>query len=157
MPNTTKPLVGHAALRRHRVSLPGHVYHITTTTRERRRYFDDFLSARAAVRALNSHEALGGSEPLAWVLMPDHLHMLVQLAEHAELPALMNRLKAATARSVNRQLGRSGPVWQQSFHDHLLRKEEDLKAVARYIVMNPLRAGLVKRISEYPHWDAAWL
>lgn len=89
--------------------------------------------------------------------MPDHLHLLVQLAEHGELPVLMNRLKAATARSVNRLLSRQGAVWQQSFHDHLLRAEEDARAVARYIIMNPLRAGLVMRVGDYPHWDAIWL
>ena len=157
MPAHSTPAIGHSALRRHRVSLPGHIYHVTTTTRLRERFFDSFQCARAAIRALHSHAALAGSDPLAWVLMPDHLHLLVQLAEHAELAVLMNRLKAATARAVNRHLGRTGAVWQQSFHDHLLRKEEDLKTVARYIVMNPLRAGLVRRVSEYPHWDAVWL
>jgi len=38
-----------------------------------------------------------------------------------------------------------------------MRKEEDLQALARYIVANPLRAGLVKRVGDYPHWDAMWL
>lgn len=157
MPDCHKPLVGHVALRRHRVSLPGHYYHVTTATHARQRFFDDFCVARAATRALNSGEALGSSDLLAWVLMPDHLHALLRLGDDASLPALANRLKAATGRSVNRCLRRAGVVWQRSYHDHLLRDDEDLRNVARYIVMNPLRAGLVKRIAEYPHWDAVWL
>jgi REP element-mobilizing transposase RayT len=52
-------------------------------------------------------------------------------------------------------LGR--PVWQNGFHDHALRQEEDLAEVARYIVANPLRAGLVERLGDYPHWHAIWL
>jgi len=48
-------------------------------------------------------------------------------------------------------------VWQPGFHDHALRKEEDVRAVARYVVANPLRAGLVQRIGDYPHWNAIWL
>ncbi len=45
----------------------------------------------------------------------------------------------------------------KTFHDRAMRKEEDLKAAARYIVANPLRAGLVERCGDYPLWDAVWL
>ena len=48
-------------------------------------------------------------------------------------------------------------MWQAAFHDHALRKEENLHEIARYIVANPLRAGLVSSLAEYPHWDAVWL
>jgi len=44
-----------------------------------------------------------------------------------------------------------------SFHYHALRNEESIKAAARYIIANPLRAGLVQRIEDYPLWDALWL
>lgn len=54
-------------------------------------------------------------------------------------------------------LGRNGPVWQRTYHDHALRREEDLRAAARYVVANPLRAGLAEGIGDYPFWDAAWL
>jgi len=48
-------------------------------------------------------------------------------------------------------------IWQAGYHDHALRKEEDIRDVARYIVMNPVRAGLVRSVREYPLWDAKWL
>jgi putative transposase len=48
-------------------------------------------------------------------------------------------------------------LWQKGYHDRAIRREEDLLAVARYIVANPLRAGLVKRVGDYPLWDAVWL
>jgi hypothetical protein len=38
-----------------------------------------------------------------------------------------------------------------------LRRDEDLRAVARYVILNPVRAGLVQRVGDYPHWDAVWL
>ncbi|MFB6261862.1 MAG: transposase, partial [Thiohalorhabdaceae bacterium] len=61
-------------------------------------------------------------------------------------------------RRINAQRNLPGsPVWQPGFHDRAIRREEDLEAVARYVVANPLRAGLVDRIADYPHWDAAWL
>jgi hypothetical protein len=48
-------------------------------------------------------------------------------------------------------------VWQKGFYDHALREGEALQNVARYIVANPLRAGLVAHIGDYPLWDAVWL
>jgi putative transposase len=148
---------GHAALRRGRLSIENQVYHITTTTLDLRPLFGDFDIARAAVRNLNDPVVLGPHRLLAWVLMPDHVHMLLELGSDESLSAVVNRIKTVTARAVNRQLQRSGPVWQRSFHDHALRAEEDLATVGRYIIANPLRAGLVDRVSAYPHWDAIWI
>ena len=48
-------------------------------------------------------------------------------------------------------------AWQPGFHDHAVRAEEDLASVARYIVANPLRAGLRGKIGDYPFWNAIWL
>ena len=147
---------GHAALRRGRISIANQVYHVTTATVDRQRLFADFATARIAVRNLNDPVVLQPHRLLAWVLMPDHLHVLLELRSDESLSRVVNRIKTVTARAVNRHLQRSGPVWQRSFHDHALRAEEDLATVGRYIVANPLRASLVGRISAYPHWDAIW-
>ncbi len=93
---------------------------------------------------------------LAWVVMPDHLHWLVDL-KRGSLAQLMCRVKSRSCRSVNLMSGSQGGLWQRGYHDRALRRDEDLKAAARYIVMNPLRAGLVKRPGDYPLWDAVWL
>ncbi|MEG2798132.1 MAG: transposase, partial [Pseudomonas sp.] len=50
-----------------------------------------------------------------------------------------------------------GTIWQKGYFDRALRREEDLKVMARYIIANPLRAGLVEHIGQYPLWDAIWL
>ena len=89
--------------------------------------------------------------------MPDHLHGLLQLGERDELSVVVNRLKSASARYANRALGRTGAVWAKAFHDHALRSDEDLQNVARYVVANPLRAGLVTQGGDYPFWNAVWL
>jgi REP element-mobilizing transposase RayT len=77
--------------------------------------------------------------------------------KNSTLPALMLSTKSYSARAVNAALNRRGPLWQRGFHDRAVRREEDLQAVARYIVANPLRAGLVRRVHDYPLWDAKWL
>lgn len=87
--------------------------------------------------------------------MPDHLHWLVQLGPAHPLQQLVQSLKRQSARDVNILLGRTGsPVWQPGFFDRALRAEDDLKATARYIVTDPIRAGLCRGVRDYPLWDA---
>jgi putative transposase len=137
------------------VSLQSHAYHVTFTTHERRRVFSVFDAACAAARCLG--EPLPEFKVLAWVLMPDHAHCLVQLQSGGSLDATVRSLKGRSAREVNRALSRSGKLWARAYHDRALREEDDLRAVARYIIGNPLRAGLVGRLGDYPFWDAAWI
>ena len=81
----------------------------------------------------------------------------VSVAEGSNLSVLIKTLKGRVASSARRRVNRQVPLWQRRFHDRAVRHDEDLTSLARYIVANPLRAGLVERISEYPHWDAVWL
>ncbi len=97
------------------------------------------------------------TETLAFVLMPDHVHWLIRLTGMVRLSMAVKEVKGGSARRINRSLERTGRVWQPGYHDHALRREEDMRAIARYIIANPVRAGIVKRIWDYPHWDAAWL
>ncbi len=145
-------------LRKGRVSIGGQIYLLTTVTANRIPLFEDILLGRCVVHALN-HPKLGDkAKTLAFVVMPDHVHWLVQLNDNTELEMVMRSFKAGSARLVNDCLGRKEvSVWQRGYHDHALRRDEDLQQVSRYIVANPLRAGLVKSIGDYPLWDAVWL
>ena len=143
-------------LRKGRFSEPGRTYLITTVVHGRRPLFSDWQIGRVLVSELRAAERLGFAQSLAFVIMPDHLHWLVTL-QSGNLPALMQRIKGHSAIAINRALDSQGQVWQKGFHDHALREEEDLRAVARYIIANPLREGLVKKIGDYPLWDAIWL
>lgn len=138
-------------LRSGRHSQAGRVYLLTMVTLNRQPLFADFGAARCVVRTLHDEQRLGRASTWAYVLMPDHLHWLMQLGEPVDLARCVQGFKSM----VSRQLGQA--VWQAGFHDRAMRQEEDLQALARYIVANPLRAGLVQRIGEYPHWDAMWL
>ena len=145
-------------LRKGRYSEQQRVYFVTAALVERKlRYFADFSCARCVVaemRALHDDETVSS---LAWVVMPDHVHWLFQLGENMDLSAAIKRFKACSARRVNGYLNRQGALWQKAFYDHALRKDEDVREIARYIVANPLRAGLTRNIGDYPLWDAIWL
>ena len=157
MPRPAIRVKGYRAFRATRISLPGHAYLVTTVTQRRERLFADFATARLAISALNHRETRAGGTLHVWVLMPDHLHMVLQLGEEDGISQAMNRIKSHIGRVVNRHLARTGAVWQSGFHEHLLRPDEDLKGIARYVALNPVRAGLVSRAMDYPHWDALWV
>jgi putative transposase len=152
---TYKP--GHAALRKGRVSVSNGIYLVTATTINRTRAFENFHAACAAAHCFEDGRVLKNAAMLAWVLMPDHAHWLIETSKHDVLGNIFNRIKSASARQANRVLQRKGALWSAAYHDHALRAEDDLPDTARYVVANPLRAGLVKSLGDYPFWNAIWL
>lgn len=153
MPST--PPRGHA-LRIGRCSETGRAYLLTTVTEQRRPVFADWRIGRLLVAELRAEHEAAQVESLAWVVMPDHVHWLVTLRA-GTLDALMRRVKSRSAIAVNAALGFGGQLWQKGYHDHAVRSEDDLRAMARYVVANPLRAGLTTSLADYPLWDAMWL
>lgn len=143
-------------LRRGRYSEPGRPYLLTTVTQDRQPLFHDFHLARLVIHQLQLSVQEGTFQSLAWVLMPDHLHWLVELKD-ASLATLMRKFKSRSSLALHRAGVAHERIWQPGYQDRALRREESIRHVARYIVANPLRAGLVMSVREYPHWDAVWL
>ena len=151
------PTRSHAnQLRTGRYSQSGQIYLLTAVTHLRESVFSDWRAGRLVVDQFRQAQTEGYADSLAWVVMPDHFHWLVEL-QNSTLAQLMLATKSRSARAINAYLGRSGRFWQKGFHDRALRREENLLAAARYIVANPLRARLVRRVQDYPLWDAVWL
>lgn len=137
--------------------MPNHAYHVTSVTAHRRPWFKSFDGASAAASAFTDSLSMGDATLMAWVLMPDHAHWLLQLGPHDTLGRVVSRMKARSSAAVNNLQGGCQNVWARAYHDHAIRDTEDLRNVARYIVANPLRAGLVQGLGDYPFWDAVWL
>jgi len=151
------PVKPHAhRLRIGRYSEPGRIYVLTAVVQHREPVFNDFHTGRLAIEAFRKAELEQLAHSLAFVVMPDHFHWLIEL-RGATLPVLMGRTRSRISVTVNRQLRRKGPLWQGGYHDRAIRRDEDVQTIARYIVANPLRAGLVKRIGDYSLWDAIWV
>lgn len=144
-------------LRRGRWSKPGREHLVTTVTLRRHPLFNDFACARIFIKQLAQLDEEDVCTWLAWVLMPDHFHGLLRLDGDADLSTVMRFLKCRSGNAIGRHRCKPGRIWQSNYHDRALRKEDDRVAAARYIVANPMRAGLVKRIGDYPHWDCVWL
>ena len=143
-------------LRIGRVSEQGRIYLVTSNTKDRQPIFNDWNMGRLVAQQFRQAEHEDLVQSLAWVVMPDHFHWLLEL-KSSSLNHVVGRTKSRACFAINAVQGRTGSIWQQGFHDHALRQEEDLKALARYIILNPVRAGMVRRVGEYPLWDAVWI
>lgn len=139
-----------------RYSEPGRIYLLTSVTKNRYAFFADWRVGALIAKEFERADRDQIVDSLAWVVMPDHFHWLIALKERP-LSEVVAVTKSKGNYLVNKVLARSGSVWQRGFHDRAIRREEDLKAVARYVVLNPVRAGLVKRVADYPLWNAVWI
>jgi REP element-mobilizing transposase RayT len=146
---------GSHKLRIGRRSIENHAYFVTTATHERIHVFTDPASAAVVLDALKWLDRNGKITLDAAVLMPDHLHFVAELRTDS-LPKLMHSLKSYTAKQVNTLLNRQGSLWQDQYHEHAVRMDEDLNEVVLYMLHNPVRASLVKDFHDYPFWHCRW-
>jgi putative transposase len=98
-----------------------------------------FLNEVAYSRSANIH---------AYCLMPDHLHALVAVAPNESLEDFVKVFKQVSGFRVKRLTGK--PVWQTSYYDRILRREEAVVDVAAYIWDNPVKVGLADSPADYP-------
>ncbi len=78
--------------------------------------------------------------------MPDHLHLLLDTEDCIKF---IKNFKQITGYQFKTKTGLA--LWQKSYYDHILRKEEDLIGTVKYILNNPVRAGLTEKYLDYPH------
>ncbi len=140
-----------------RTSEKGRIYSVTTICHRREPLFLDPLSGGIVTNELRRLEEDGVVENFAWVLMPEHLHWLFSLRS-GSLARCLQLLKGRSAYAINRQRDCNDTVWQPGYYDHALRDDDDdaLRKLAEYIVLNPVRAGLVAKVDDYAHWWCAW-
>ena len=138
------------SLRRHRVSQSGACYFITTNTRDRRPLLRKPACAQIVIDSLRWLAENGRIRLMGYVVMPDHLHFVMMLGSGFTLSGIMDSLKSYTARWINAQLRRRGALWQEQYHDHVVRTPRSYRAKLQYVHANPVRRGLVKNPDEYP-------
>ncbi len=109
--------------------------------------------ANIVVQSLHQGVALGHHDLGAFVVMANHVHVL--LLPRIPPSRLLQSLKGFTARKTNRLLRRTGEAfWQAESYDHWVRDQKEYGRIAAYIEDNPVKAGLVERAEEY-RWSSA--
>ncbi|MCI0329616.1 MAG: transposase [candidate division Zixibacteria bacterium] len=129
------------------------VYFITTTTRGRQELFLNGSLTEILLSVLKELRECQSCEIYAFVIMPDHLHLIIKPNE-LSLPGIMKKLKGKSARLINQSLKASGPVWQERYYEHAIRDEGDFQRKVQYVLYNPVTAGLSKEPEEYPYSSA---
>ena len=130
-----------------------HAYFVTICTNRRRRIFEDAVFARDAIaKLLRSASAHRFALP-AYCLIPDHAHVVaVGQHDNSQLTTFIKSWNTQTGfawRQAFRFVDRPEPLWQPGYHDHVLREGESILGVARYVVLNPVRSGIVADPTDY--------
>ena len=149
-----------------RLSIPaynkGHAFFITISTFQKFPWFQKHTPlCKSVIELMRSMADDYGIIFYAWCIMPDHIHFLIQGNGIIEFVRLFKGKMTPCARSIDS--GRR--LWQRSFYDHALRKEESVSDIACYIWENPVRAGIVNKPIDYfwsgsevwPDWDKYYL
>ena len=149
-------------LRKGRHAISGTYYFLTTTTFKRRRILS---TPEVAQIIFDSLQWLENEDRIKWIcimIMPDHIHAVIQLGCNQTLASVMHSLKSFTAKEIStlrrRIAGQDAPptgngsVWQAGYYDRGIRGEESLNEIIQYCYENPVRRGLVKRAKDYPYW-----
>ena len=124
---------------------PGTVALLTTCTASRRQVFAD--PARADIVTSEIGRLHGENwRVLGFCIMPDHVHLLVFNIQGSLLD-LMRLFKGRAAKALRGDV--PGTLWQRGFHDHLLRRSEDINRTLLYMFENPVRVGLTEEWTQY--------
>ena len=135
-----------------RIEFPGAVYHITSRGNERKKIFWDDQDRELYLARLDQIHERFHWHVHAYVLMSNHCHLLVE-TPMANLSRGMRQLNGVYTQEFNRRHGRVGHLFQGRFKAILVEEDNYLLEVSRYIILNPVRAGMVERPEEY-RWSS---
>ena len=132
--------------------LPG-TYFVTFSTFQRRRLFVVENYARLFLKTLYGYRRQGRFELHAFVLMPDHVHLIFTPAPDVTLERAMQLIKGGYSHAVGMEISRA-EIWQKGFTDHRIRDAQDFEGHRLYIHQNPVEAKLIERAAEYRYSSA---
>lgn len=129
-------------------STSGTIAHIILGTDKKRPYFKYHEYAKAFTDYVIKTTEEKNNRLYAYCVMPDHIHILIESSENCSITEYTRLVKGRL--SVHCRNAGWDVKLQRSFYDHLLRKEEDIEVISKYIIGNPVRAGLSTSYGSYP-------
>jgi putative transposase len=127
--------------------IPNAMYFLTVVTAGRARFFDNRQNVELLLSSLREAKRLHPFRMVAYVILPDHLHLLIVPEANTNVEIILSSTKAMYTRDFKQQNGITGRVhvWQQGFYDHIIRDETDYQRHLDYIHMNPVNHGYTTR------------
>jgi putative transposase len=127
---------------------PGQRCFITCVTENRRPILTNHIyELKNAVRMARRNSRFS---PIAWVVLPDHLHALLDCPT-GDTSTIVQSIKLSFSLQLHFQNEASGRIWQPRFWDHVIRSAGDFQRHLDYIHYNPVKHGLVESVSEWPY------
>jgi putative transposase len=130
------------------------VYFVTTDTWQRRPIFKKENVAETVLEQILECRARSFYKLHAFVIMPDHLHLLLTPGIETSLEKAMQIIKGGSAYRIKKGLSYQFPIWHSGFHDRWMRDEAEYQSRLKYILENPVAARLVSDSIEYP-WSSS--
>ena len=127
----------------------GYIYFITNVTYKRQPLL--IANVDLLEDALTACKSRCGFDLIAWVMMPDHFHLIIDPGE-THISSILQRIKMSFAAQYRRRHRmHSGRVWQNRFWDHIIRDQEDVNRHIDYIHFNPVKHGQVGKPLNWPY------
>ena len=130
-------------------------YFVPTNTNERCPIFRDHAAAQMLQRVIAEVQTGMGVIIHAYVIMPDHLHIVLTLPPKQRISRVMRLIKGRFSKRWNARTGGSRAVWQSRYHEEALRSDEALRGAVDYVHWNPVVAGFVQCPEDWP-WSSAY-
>lgn len=125
-------------------------FFVTTKTHMGQRLLQSDRNATLLIDVLRSCVAARRFQLHDFVIMPDHLHLLLTLSEDITLEKAMQFIKGGFSFRLKRELGYCGEVWQRGFSDHRVEDGRSFDNHRHYMALNPVKAGLVSTPEDFP-------
>ncbi|MFH0853413.1 MAG: transposase [bacterium] len=146
-----------------RIYLDNAIYFVTTKTKYNVPFFKDPVLTNIFIEKLEVAKHITSFLLLAYVILPDHLHLLVQPNKNITISTVMHCIKRNASRSLNiihpTLVGEDDHPrlrrfeWQSSFYDHIIRNERDFNNHVNYIHFNPVKHGYANKPEDWP-WSS---
>jgi putative transposase len=137
-----------------RFYLTDHLYFITSVTENHEPIFVNGNCAQILLRILNHYCKKCSVETIAFVLLPDHVHLLTSpKSQRYNISDFMKFVKGKSAIEINNLIGRKGRLWQHQFLDHVVRSREDCRLHIEYIHNHPIKHRLCDKPEDY-RWSS---
>jgi putative transposase len=134
---------------------PGASYFVTAKCWQARTIFQIPENAEVLLGTLVKYRESSKYLLHEFVVMPDHLHVLLTPGPATSLEKAVQLIKGGSSYEIHKQRGTKMEIWQEGFYDWTIRDEEDWRAKAEYIAMNPVRARLVESLRDWPYSSAS--
>ena len=125
------------------------LYFITTIIENRRIIFKDEFACDLFVNLLTYYKFSCDYNIKAFVIMPDHVHLIIQPIGKYNISEIVKKIKGSFSRYYNKQNKTSGTVFQKGFYDSIIKTEEQLYKTIEYIHYNPVKKGIVAEMGDY--------